>query len=59
VPEIKTILIEKNNAELAYGAKGIGEIPLIPTSPAAQAAYYKFDGKFRTSLPLEGTPYQK
>lgn len=59
VPEIKTILIEKNNAELAYGAKGIGEIPLIPTAPAAQAAYYKFDGKFRTSLPLEDTPYSK
>lgn len=59
VPEIKTILIEKNQAELAYGAKGIGEIPLIPTSPAAQAAYYKWDGKFRTSLPLEDTPYSK
>jgi len=59
VPEIKTILIEKNNAELAYGAKGVGEIPLIPTSPAAQAAYYKWDGKFRTSLPLEATPYSK
>lgn len=56
-PEIKTVLIEKNNAELAYGAKGIGEIPLIPTAPAAQAAYYKFDGRFRTSLPLEDTPY--
>lgn len=59
VPEIQTILIEKNNAELAYGAKGIGEIPLIPTSPAAQAAYYKYDGRFRTSLPLEDTPYYR
>lgn len=59
VPEIKTILIEKNHAELAYGAKGVGEIPLIPTSPAAQAAYYKWDGKFRTSLPLEDTPYSR
>jgi len=57
VPEIETILVEKNHSELAYGAKGIGEIPLIPTSPAAQAAYYKRDGIFRTSLPLEKTPY--
>jgi selenium-dependent xanthine dehydrogenase len=57
VPEIETILVEKNKAELAYGAKGVGEIPLIPTSPAAQAAYYKRDGIFRTSLPLENTPY--
>lgn len=59
VPEIETIIIEKNKAELAYGAKGVGEIPLIPTSPAAQAAYYKRDGIFRTSLPLENTPYNK
>jgi len=59
VPEIETILIEKNHSELAYGAKGVGEIPLIPTSPAAQAAYYKRDGIFRTSLPLKDTPYSK
>lgn len=58
-PEIETILVEKNPGELAYGAKGVGEIPLIPTSPAAQAAYYKWDGVFRTSLPLENTPYSK
>ncbi len=59
IPEIETILIEKNKAELAYGAKGVGEIPLIPTSPAAQAAYYKRDGIFRTSLPLAHTAYRK
>ncbi len=58
-PQIETIIVEKNKAELAYGAKGVGEIPLIPTSPAAQAAYYKRDGIFRTSLPLENTPYSK
>lgn len=59
VPEVETIIIEKSNEELAYGAKGVGEIPLIPTSPAAQAAYYKRDGIFRTSLPLEHTAYRK
>ncbi len=59
IPKIETILVEKNHAELAYGAKGVGEIPLIPTAPAAQAAYYKKDGIFRTKLPLEGTPYLK
>ncbi|WKY46884.1 selenium-dependent xanthine dehydrogenase [Eubacteriaceae bacterium ES3] len=58
-PDIETILIEKNHAELAYGAKGVGEITLIPTAPATQAAYYKWDGNFRTSLPLENTPYSK
>lgn len=60
IPEIETVIVEKNkDASLAYGAKGVGEIPLIPTSPAAQAAYYKRDGVFRTMLPLEDTPYQK
>ena len=57
VPEIESIIIEKNNVELAYGAKGVGEITCIPTAPAVQGAYYKLDGKFRTKLPLEDTFY--
>lgn len=59
VPEIKAIIIEKNTSDLAYGAKGIGEITTIPTAPAVQAAYYKLDGKFRKKLPLEDTIYRK
>lgn len=58
-PEIETIIVEKNNSELAYGAKGVGEIPLIPTAPAVQSAYYKRDGIFRTELPLRDTAYKK
>lgn len=52
IPEIEPIIIEKNTNNLAYGAKGIGEITTIPTAPASQGAYYKFDGKFRKKLPL-------
>lgn len=59
IPEIETVLIEKNTTELAFGAKGVGEITLIPTSPAVQNAYYKRDGVFRTKLPLENTAYSK
>lgn len=59
VPEIKSIIVEKNNSELAYGAKGVGEITCIPTAPAVQGAYYKLDGVFRTKLPLENTFYKK
>lgn len=59
VPEIQSIIIEKNTSDLAYGAKGIGEITTIPTAPAVQAAYYKLDGKFRTKLPLVSTAYKK
>ena len=58
IPEISSIIIEKNNSELAYGAKGIGEITTIPTAPAVQGAYFLFDGKFRTKLPLEATFYR-
>jgi len=59
VPDIESIIIEKNTDEVAYGAKGIGEIVVIPTAPAVQGAYYKLDGKFRTKLPLSETPYRK
>lgn len=44
---------------LAYGAKGVGEIATIPTAPAVQNAYYNRDGIFRTVLPLADTPYTK
>lgn len=58
-PDVKALIIEKPDSVLACGAKGIGEICSIPTPPAVQNAYYNFDGKFRTSLPLEETPYRK
>ncbi|WP_195617157.1 selenium-dependent xanthine dehydrogenase [Clostridium paraputrificum] len=59
VPEIKAMVIEKNTNDLSYGAKGVGEITCIPTAPAVQGAYYKFDGVFRTKLPLQNTFYKK
>ena len=42
---------------MACGAIGIGEITSIPTAPAIAAAYYSYDGKYRTRLPLADTPY--
>ncbi|MFA6075112.1 MAG: selenium-dependent xanthine dehydrogenase [Negativicutes bacterium] len=59
MPEIKSIVIEKNPAEIAYGAKGIGEISLVPVASAVAAAYWKYDGIRRFALPLEQTPYKK
>lgn len=59
VPEVESIIIEKPGIDVAYGAIGIGEITSIPTAPAIQAAYYKYDGEFRTTLPMENTPYAK
>ena len=58
-PEIETIIIGMGKDGYAGGAKGIGEIAAIPAAPAIQLAYYNRDGKFRTKLPLEDTPYSK
>ena len=58
-PDIEARIIEKNKDDLAYGAKGIGEICSIPTPPAVQLAYYNRDKKFRTKLPLPETPYSR
>ena len=59
IPEIVPIIVEKEGLNVACGAIGIGEITSIPTAPAIADAYFRFDGKRRTSLPLEGTPYAK
>ncbi|MGH4138995.1 selenium-dependent xanthine dehydrogenase [Clostridium sp.] len=59
IPKIETIIVGRGNTNLAYGAKGIGEICSIPTAPAVAGAYYNYDGEFRTRLPLANTPYSK
>ncbi len=56
-PEVESIIVEKPGLNVACGAIGIGEITSIPTAPAIAGAYYKLDGKYRTSLPLTETPY--
>ncbi len=59
-PPIKTILVNRDfKLDMAYGAKGVGELATIPTAPAVSSAYYRVDGKFRTSLPLSDTPYSQ
>jgi aldehyde oxidoreductase len=68
VPAITTIIVRKSGdgsaidggvSGAAYGAKGIGEISTIPTAAAVAGAYFAVDGKRRTTLPLEGTPYAR
>ena len=60
IPDIHAVYVEKEELlEVAYGAKGIGEIAAIPTAPAVQGAYYALDHVFRTKLPLEHTWYRK
>lgn len=59
VPEVESIVVEKPGLNVACGAIGIGEITSIPTAPAIAGAYYRYDGQYRTSLPLDNTPYSR
>ncbi|MFT8347953.1 selenium-dependent xanthine dehydrogenase [Clostridium saccharoperbutylacetonicum] len=60
MPPVEVHLIEKNDPDsVAFGAKGIGEIVCVMGAPACQNAYYKKDGVFRYSYPLENTFYKK
>lgn len=60
VPEIEVRFCQSNNLlDPAYGAKGVGEIAMIPTAGAIAGAYYSLDKKLRSIMPLVDTPYTK
>ncbi|MBM4463960.1 MAG: 2Fe-2S iron-sulfur cluster binding domain-containing protein [Chloroflexi bacterium] len=50
-PQIVPIIVEDRAPEGPYGAKGIGEIPSIPTAPAIVNAIYNATGVRIYSLP--------
>ncbi|HAY84345.1 MAG TPA: aldehyde oxidoreductase [Chloroflexi bacterium] len=52
-PEIIPIVIEDPTAEGPYGAKGIGEVISIPTSPAITNAIYNAVGVRIDTLPID------
>lgn len=52
VPEIKVIPVEVRDPYGPYGAKGVGEIGLVPTAGAVANALFAFDGVKRFDLPL-------
>jgi selenium-dependent xanthine dehydrogenase len=56
MPEVQLILIEDEHPQGPYGAKGVGEIGLVPTAPAVANALYKFDGIRRFTLPMKDSP---
>ncbi|HWQ41723.1 MAG TPA: selenium-dependent xanthine dehydrogenase, partial [Desulfosporosinus sp.] len=53
MPPVEVHLIGKNSPDIAFGAKGVGEIVCVMGAPACQNAYYKKDGVFRYKYPLE------
>jgi selenium-dependent xanthine dehydrogenase len=54
-PKITVIGVEEKDEVGPYGAKGVGEIGLVPTAAAVSNAFYSFDKKRRYSLPMEWT----
>jgi xanthine dehydrogenase molybdenum-binding subunit len=55
-PQIDVILIEVPDEIGGYGAKGAGEIGLVPTAGAVAAALYSYDGIRRFNLPMQDSP---
>ncbi|MDP6792614.1 MAG: selenium-dependent xanthine dehydrogenase [Anaerolineales bacterium] len=53
MPEIEIIGVEVPDPYGPYGAKGVGEIGLVPTAAAVANALYQFDGMLRTALPMQ------
>ncbi|MFB3738887.1 MAG: selenium-dependent xanthine dehydrogenase [Candidatus Velamenicoccus archaeovorus] len=52
MPRVECIIVEVPQPEGPYGAKGVGEIGLVPTAPAVAGALHAFDGGWRTRLPM-------
>lgn len=52
-PEIEVIGVEVKDPVGPYGAKGIGEIGLVPTAGAVANALCTYDGIRRTKLPMK------
>ena len=56
MPEVDVILIEVPDPVGGYGAKGVGEIGLVPTAAAVAGALAAYDGVHRTELPMLQSP---
>jgi aldehyde oxidoreductase len=56
MPDVECVFVEEHQPEGPYGAKGVGEIGLVPTASAVRAALHKLDGVFRTRLPMRDSP---
>ena len=52
-PRIISHIVEHSTADGPYGAKGVGELPSIPTSPAITNAIYRATGVRVRSLPVD------
>jgi xanthine dehydrogenase molybdenum-binding subunit len=56
MPKVEVTLVEEHEPEGPFGAKGIGELGLVPTAGAVAAALEAFDGVRRMTLPMKDSP---
>jgi len=56
MPDVEVILVEEPEPEGPFGAKGVGEIGLVPTAAAVAGALEAFDGIRRYRLPMKDSP---
>jgi xanthine dehydrogenase molybdenum-binding subunit len=56
MPATEVILVEEPEPEGPFGAKGVGEIGLVPTAAAVAGALEAYDGIRRTTLPMKDSP---
>jgi xanthine dehydrogenase molybdenum-binding subunit len=56
MPEVEVILVEEADPDGPFGAKGVGEIGLVPTAGAVAGALAAFDGIRRYTLPMKDSP---
>jgi CO/xanthine dehydrogenase Mo-binding subunit len=58
-PPVDVILVEDAEPEGPFGAKGLGEIGLVPTAAAVAGALEVFDGIRRRTLPMKDSAAAK
>jgi selenium-dependent xanthine dehydrogenase len=56
MPKVQITLVQEHEPEGPFGAKGIGELGLVPTAGAVAAALEAFDGVRRMTLPMKDSP---
>ena len=55
MPKVTSVIVEHPDTLGPWGAKGIGEIGLVPTAPAIAAALHAHDGRWHNQLPMRDT----
>ncbi|MGB5891711.1 MAG: selenium-dependent xanthine dehydrogenase [Thermoanaerobaculia bacterium] len=56
MPPVEVVLVEEPEPEGPFGAKGVGEIGLVPTAAAVAGALAAYDGIRRYTLPMKDSP---